>query len=156
MDFVDSDPGGENLTQSGFYNVAYNVFRYTTQALPGTLHLFHDNLYEYFFENGHSNLIESADVAGTNAIYNNVFRHVENLVTSGGGVFLWLGPVSTTTTDYIFNNIGYDVGGIEYLNIGGTGLTQDNGNYVFFNNTWQTNVAQPILRCEVSNYRNHD
>lgn len=149
VDFVDSDPGGENLTQSGFYNVAYNVFRYTTQALPGTLHLFHDNLYEYFFENGHSNLIESADVAGTNAIYNNVFRHVENLVTSGGGVFLWLGPVSTTTTDYIFNNIGYDVGGIEYLNIGGTGLTQDNGNYVFFNNTWQTNVAQPILRCEV-------
>lgn len=149
VDFADSDPGGENLTQSGFYNVAYNVFRYTTQALPSTLHLFHDNLYEYFFENGHSNMIESADVAGTNAIYNNVFRHVENLVTSGGGVFLWLGPVATTTTDYIFNNVGYDVGGIEYLNIGGTGLTNDQGNYVFFNNTWQSNVAQPILRCEV-------
>ena len=91
VDFADSDPGGENLTQSGFYNVAYNVFRYTTQALPSTLHLFHDNLYEYFFENGHSNMIESADVAGTNAIYNNVFRHVENLVTSGGGVFCGLG-----------------------------------------------------------------
>ena len=154
VDFADSDPTGEGLFESGAYNVAYNVFRYTTQALAGTLHIWHDNLYEYFFENGHSNMIESADVAGTNAVYNNVFRHVE--VSGGGGVFLWLGPVATTTTDYIFNNVGYDVGGIEYLNIGGTGLTNDQGNYVFFNNTWQSNVAQPILRCEGQTTGHHD
>lgn len=147
VDFSDSDPGGQNLGSGGFYNAAYNVIRYTDSFLPGTLHVFHDNLYEYFFENGHSNLIESNDIGGTAAIYNNVFRHVETYLTSGGGVFLWLGPASGTT-DYIFNNVMYDTGNGEYLNVGGTGLTFIQGNYVFFNNTWQTNFAQGIVNCE--------
>jgi hypothetical protein len=149
IDFSDSDPVGESLCFGGFWGVSYNVFRYTTNCLPTTLHVFHDNLYEYFFENGHSNVIESADQLGLNAVYNNVFRHVENLLTSGGGVFLWLGPVSPSTTDYIFNNIGYDVGPMEYLNLGGEGITFNQGNYVYFNNTWQINAPQPILRGSV-------
>ena len=147
VNFSDSDPGGENLTQAGFYNVAYNHFAYTTQALPGDLHLFHDNLYEYFFENGHSNVIESKETA-TSAIYNNVFRHIETYVTAGGGVGLWFGPQSGVT-DYIFNNVMYDVGSIQYLNIGWVGLTSNPGAYVFFNNTWQTNAANTILNCEL-------
>jgi len=147
VDFSDSDPGGSFLCiGGGFYNVAYNVFRYTTSCLP-KIHLFHDNLYEYFFENGHSNLLESEDPAGTNAIYNNVFRHIENLLSSNGGVFLWLGPASGAT-DYVFNNVMYDVGDGEYLNVGGVALTTVAGNYVFFNNTWQTNHAQSILNCQ--------
>jgi hypothetical protein len=158
VDFADSDPVGENLTLAGFYNVAYNVFRYTTQGLMGTFHLFHDNLYEYYFENGHSNLIESMDPAGTNAFYNNVFRHLET--SGGGGVGIWLGPTKGAT-DFFFNNVMYDTGAIEYFNIGGTALTQVEGNYVIFNNTFQANVAQPILRCinytngTVANTNNH-
>jgi hypothetical protein len=145
VDFSDSDPVGENLCQCGFYNVSYNAFRYTTQALPQTLHTFHDNLYEYFFENGHSNLIESKESSNA-AIYNNLFRHVENLLSSGGGVFLWFGP-QTGVTDYVFDNVAYDIGALEYFNMGGVGLTTNNGNYTIFNNTFQTNVNQPILRC---------
>jgi len=151
LDFSDSDPGGQQVNYGGFWNVAYNAFRYYTNSIDGTLHLYHDNLHEYFFEDGHSNLIESNDLSGANAIYNNVFRHIETSVTSGGGVFLWLGPASGAT-DYIFNNIGYDVGNLEYLNNGGNALTTVEGNYVWFNNTWQTNNAQPILRCNT--YKN--
>ena len=149
MDGADSDPVGAWVGFMGSYNTAYNVFRYNSGSAPGTVHLYHDNLWEYMVGNGHSNLIESAEWASNNAIYNNVFRHVELTPTGDGGVVLWFGPVAPTTTDYIFNNVGYDVGPVEYLNIGGTGLTSNQGNYVFFNNTWQTSVAQPILRCEV-------
>jgi len=146
VDGADSDPGGAGLCFGGFYDVAYNVFRYTTQCIPNPLHLFHDNLYEYFFENGHSNMLESLnDVAGTNAIYNNVFRHIETFVTSGGGVGMWLTP-PPGTTDYIFNNVMYDVGNLEYINVGSSG--QNFGNETYFNNTFQTNPNQPILRCE--------
>lgn len=148
VDFSDSDPGGSGLGGQGIgmYNTAYNVFRYVVSNLPNHLHLFHDNLYKYFFEDGHSNVMESIDLSGTNAFYNNVFRHIETYVTSGGGVFLWFGPASGAT-DYIFNNIGYDVGPLEYLNNGGVALTTVAGNYVWFNNTWQSNANQPILRC---------
>jgi hypothetical protein len=153
VDFADSDPTGEGLCFGGFYNVAYNVFRYTTQCVANPLHLFHDNLYEYFFENGHSNLLEDVgESTGANAVYNNVFRHVEAQITSGGGAFLWLAPPTSTTTDYIFNNLAYDVGNLEYLNIGGTAGNNAQGNYKFFNNTWQSNNAQPILRCDT--YKN--
>jgi hypothetical protein len=146
VDFSDSDPGGSNLTLGGFSNAAYNAIRYTTQGLMN-IHLFHDNLYEYFFENGHSNVIESNDTNATNAIYDNVFRHIENLMSSGGGVGLWLGPASGST-DYIFNNLMYDVGPVEYLNVGGTALTAVQGNYVIFSNTFQANASSQILDCQ--------
>jgi hypothetical protein len=147
VDFADSDPVGENLTQSGFYNVSYNVFRYFTQGLPSTLHLMHDNLFEYYNGNGHSNLIESAERASNNAIYNNVFRHLQLSPNADGGVVLWFGPVASGTTDYIFNNLVYDVGAAEYLNMGGVGLTTNNGKYTWFNNTFQTNANQNIATC---------
>jgi glucuronoarabinoxylan endo-1,4-beta-xylanase len=145
VDFSDSDNAGVGLCYGGLYNAAYNAFRYTVDCVPG-LHSFHDNLYEYFFEDGHSNVLETDDVPATNAFYNNVFRHIETNVTSGGGVFLWFGP-GTGATDYIFNNVGYDVGALEYLNNGGVATTTVEGNYVWFNNTWQSNANQPILRC---------
>jgi hypothetical protein len=152
VDFADSDPGGQGLCFGGFYSVAYNVFRYTTQCIPNSLHLFHDNLYEYFFENGHSNMLEDTwETTGANAVYNNVFRHIETYVTSGGGVALWPAPPASTT-DYFFNNLFYDVGSLEYVNFGGTAGNNAQGNYTYFNNTFQTNNSQPILRC--SNYSN--
>ena len=147
VDGADSDPIGGGLCFCGFYDVAYNYFSFTSQGIMRTLHLFHDNWYGNLYENGHTNLLESADVAGTNAIYNNVFPHIEQYLSSGGGVFLWPGPVASSTTDYIFNNVGYDVGGLEYFNVGGVGLTTNTGHYVLFNNTFQTNIAQVILRC---------
>jgi len=148
LDYSDSDPI-INTCFGGFYNVAWNVFRYTSSCVTGNLHTFHDNLYEYFFEAGHSNLSESGnytDVAPVSVIYNNVFRHIENTVTSGGGVGLWYFP-QVGATDYIFNNLMYDVGNNEYINIGNGGT--NTGNYTFFNNTWQTNVSQPVYRCEL-------
>ena len=148
VDFSDSDPGGSNLCQCGFYNVAYNEFNYTAQGIPGDLHTFHDNIYENFFEDGHSNVIEDAETSPIGVIYNNIFRHIEHYVTSGGGVLLWPGPTGSSDHSYVFNNIAYDVGALEYFNAGGVGITTNNGSYVVFNNTWQTNVNQPILRCE--------
>lgn len=149
VDFADSDPGGESLCFGGFYNVIYNVFRYTTNCIPNPLHVFHDNLVEYFFENGHSNMVEDVGESSgaANTIYDNVFRHIETYVTSGGGVALWFSPPTSTTTDYVFNNLVYDVGNLEYINTGGTAGNNALGNYTFFNNTFQTNHSQPILRC---------
>jgi hypothetical protein len=156
VDGSDSDPGGAGLCFGGFYDVAYNVFRYTSQCVVGQLHLFHDNLYEYFYENGHSNVLESmAETAGANAVYNNVFRHLETAGVVGcgsgnnppcsGGVGLWPLPASGTT-DYFFNNLMYDVGSMEVFNIGNHGSTL--GNYTVFNNTFQTNVNQPVFGCQ--------
>jgi hypothetical protein len=148
VDFSDSDPVGQWICYGGFYNAAYNVFNDSSNCLPNTLHLFHDNLYENFFENGHSNMLEDIEeTPGVNAIYNNIFIHVEHYVTSGGGVFLWPSPPSSGVSDYIFNNVGYDVGALEYFNFGGTAGDNASGNYVLFNNTWQSNAQQPIVRC---------
>lgn len=145
VDGSDSDPAGAGVCFGGFYDVAYNAFRYTSQCIPGQFHVFHDNLYEYFYENGHSNVLEMmAESSPANAVYNNVLRHVETFVTSGGGVGLWPYP-ATGTTDYIFNNLIYDVGPMEYINIGQSGTAV--GNYTFFNNTFQSNANQTIFNC---------
>jgi hypothetical protein len=133
VDGADSDPIGAGACFGGFYNVAYNAFRYTSQCIPNGLHLFHDNLYEYFYENGHSNLLEDLnESAGADAIYNNLFRHIESGCTSGCGAGLWPSPPSGTT-NYMFNNLIYDQGNIEALNIGQNSGNQ--GTVDFFNNT---------------------
>lgn len=146
IDGSDSDPVSTGFCFGGMYNVAYNVINATSQCVTGTLHLFHDNLYSNFYENGHSNVLESGNVsdqAGVNAVYNNVWL---NLETTGGtgGVFLWPSP-PVGTTDYFFNNVAYAVGAMEYFNVGSNGLSQ--GTLNVFNNTFQSNVNQSVLNC---------
>jgi hypothetical protein len=148
VDGEDSDPAAGATGTSVFYNTAYNVFRYQSSTVPA-LHVFHDNLYEYMFEGGHSNLIESLDLCPVSVAYNNVFRHIDDSGATGS-VGLWFGPQSGCAT-YIFNNVMYAVGNIQYVNIGGTGITTDPGAYVFFNNTFQTTPLQPIMRCGGAN-----
>jgi hypothetical protein len=158
VDGADSDPVGGWVGFMGSYNTAYNVFRYNSGSAPGTIFTYHDNLFEYMYGNGHANLIESAEHVVNAAIYNNVFRHAELTPYGDGGVILWFGPVcgpasptcsSYTTTDYIFNNLAYDIGPSEYLNMGATGLTDNYGSYIFFNDTWQSDTAQSIFNCGV-------
>ena len=62
-------------------------------------------------------------------------------------MLLWPSPPTSGVTDYIFNNLAFDVGNLEYLNFGGTAGNNANGNYVLFNNTWQSDVQQSIVRC---------
>ena len=149
VDGADSDPVGGWVGFAASYNTAYNVFRYNSGSAPGTIAYYHDNLWEYMCGNGHANLIESAERVTTAVFYNNVFRHAELSSCGDGGVILWPGPVASGTTDYIFNNLGYDIGPAEYLNMGGTGLTTNAGKYIWFNNTWQTGTSQTIFNCDV-------
>ncbi len=145
VDGSDSDPVGAGLAFGGFYNVAHSVFRYTSQCVVSHLHAFHDNLYEYFFENGHSNLLEALnETPGSNAVYNNLFRHIENNCASGCGVGFWPAP-PVGATDYYFNNLIYDAGAIEYFNIGQNGNSQ--GALIFFNNTWEWALTAPPFTC---------
>jgi hypothetical protein len=124
VDGADSDGEAGGFLDGGGYNVGWSVIRYTSQGLVSNMHLFHDSIYEYFYENGHSNMWESTgpDNAGTNAVYNNLFRHLEVSGGYGGEGFNTEPP--TGTTDYFFNNIWYDVGSMEEFNLSpGVGTT---------------------------------
>ena len=144
VDFSDSDGIGTGLCYCGFYDVSDSVFRYTSQTVVRDINTFHDNLYEYFFENGHSNALESVGDSGNTTVYNNIFRHMET--TGGnGGVLIWMLPPSGATS-YFFNNLAYDIGQMEYNNIGDSHTAT--GNYVYFNNTFQTTVNQSIMGCQ--------
>jgi hypothetical protein len=146
VDGADSDAIGAGLCFGGFYNVFNSVFRYTSQCITSTQHLFHDNLYEYFVENGHSNLLESvSEFQGTNAIYNNIFRHIQNTCVSGCGVAFWPMP-SVGQTDYFFNNVASDVGPLEFFNVGQNGGVAQ-GSLVLLSNTWQLNGPGSGLDC---------
>jgi hypothetical protein len=94
-------------------------------------------------------LESNAEFVGTNAVYNNVFRHLE--ISGGfGGVLLWPEP-SASTTDYIFNNLIYDVGSMEYFNVGQN--SQGNqGRLNVFNNTFETTTAQAQLGCATTGF----
>jgi hypothetical protein len=145
IDMSDSEPVGTGLCKGGFANVSYNVFLYTSQCITVGMHLFHDNLYGNFYENGHSNVLESnnvADASGTNAVYNNVFFQLETAGPAHGGVALWPSP-PVGTTDYFFNNLMYAVGQMEVFNVGQNGLNQ--GAIVVFNNTFQINSGQGFI-----------
>lgn len=138
VDGSDSDGQSGGFCQGGMYDVAYSVISHTSQCITTTMHVFHDNLVDTFFENGHSNVLESTnngDFAGVNAVYNNIFR---NLETSGGsgGVILWPSP-KVGSTDYFFNNLMYSVGSMEVFNVGLNG--GDQGALAIFNNTFQMN-----------------
>lgn len=152
IDYTDSDPAANGLCQSGFANVFYNVFDGTSQCITAGMHLVHDNLYINFFENGHSNVLESnnnADASGTNAVYNNVFFNIESACTSACGVFLWPSP-PTGTTDYVFNNIFYNVGNMEIFNVGLNG--SDQGPLVVFNNTWQLGFSGALFGNSINTH----
>lgn len=145
VDGADSDPEAGGVCFKGFYDVAYSVFQYVSTCLPGSLHSFHDNLYQYFFENGHSDMLAFAENASsTDVVYNNVFRHIDTTGATGTPV-IWANPPSSTSV-YFFNNLIYDVGSVEYLNIGNAGSAY--GTYYFFNNTFQSNVSQTIMNCD--------
>lgn len=149
VDGADSDPVGAGVCYGGMFNVEYSAFRYTSQCI-GATHLFHDNLYEYFYENGHSNMFEEvAGISGTNAIYNNVFRHVESGCPSDCLIGLWFDPPSGTT-DYFFNNLYYDEGAIELWIVGQN--NQNAGTGIIFNNTVEfTNSGTQITGSATHN-----
>jgi hypothetical protein len=146
VDGTDSDPEAGGLCFKGFYDVAYSAFRYVSTCLPGALHSFHDNLYEYFYENGHSDMLAFSENSGvTDVVYNNIFRHVDT-VGAGGTPLLWPNPPSSTAV-YIFNNLIYDLGSLNCVFcIGNNGSSY--GNHFIFNNTLQTSVNQPLFSCQ--------
>jgi len=145
VDGSDSDPLGAGVAFGGAgYDTAYCVFNDTANWV-GATHLFHDNLYTNFYEDGHSNLLEEIHgYNGTNAVYNNIFAHVETSCSSGCGVGIWLAP-PTTATDYIFNNLYWDEGTIEQLNIGQGGSNQ--GPTYLFNNTIEISQSGNNISC---------
>jgi len=153
VDGSDSDPVAGGVCYGAFFDVTYSVFRYTSQCITTNMHVFHDNLYEYFFENGHSNALEESGTwsgTTTDAVYNNVFRHLE---TSGGtgGVGIWLTPL-TTMTDYVFNNLMYDEGPMECYNVGANDRSA--GTQTLFNNTFEFSSTTNSITCEVQGYTN--
>jgi len=146
VDGLDSDPVGAGLGFPGAYYIAYSVFRYQSMCLPYSLHVFHDNLYEYLFENGHTDMLLTNGMwNGTDVLYNNIFRHLE---TSGGngGVGVWLNP-PTGTTSYFFNNLIYDEGAMEVYNIANPETNASIGFQELFNNTLEFSDSNIIGCC---------
>lgn len=156
VDGSDSDPTAGGFAYAPLYDVEYSAIRYTSQGIGRQMHTFHDNLYEYFFEDGHSNMLEDADEwSGTNVVYNNVLR---NLETVGGtnGVGIWLNP-SVGNTDYFFNNLIYNEGQMELFNVGNTITPSTNtGSYVLLNNTIDltagSGISVPCNRYATSSF----
>ncbi len=149
VDGADSDPVALGAGGAA-YDVAFCAFRYTSNSMPGWMHAYHDNLYEYFFENGHGNVLENiGEWNGNNAFYNNVFRHLE---TSGGtnGWGVNIGP-QPGYTDYVFNNLIYDEGAMNF--VFGIGSGEGNGANVgqvnVFNNTMEHSGAI-FVTCQPS------
>ncbi len=154
VDGADSDPVALGAAFAPWYDVEYSAFRYTSQGLIRQLHTFHDNLYEYFFENGHSNVLENtAEWGGTNVVYNNVFRHLEETGgTNGAGI--WLEP-AVGATDYFFNNVVYAEGQMELYNVGNTEGVGNIGTQVVFNNTMDfTSGTGDDIACQPGGYAN--
>jgi hypothetical protein len=147
IDGSDSDPVAMTGCYCDFWDVAYSYIGNQSQVITRYQHLFHDNLYEYWYENGHGNVMESvSDAPGTNAVYNNVFRHI-NTTNDPGDPMFWPFP-PPGTSDYWFNNLSYDVTNMEYFNIGQNApQTSGQGPIVFFNNTFQYNTNASIFGC---------
>jgi hypothetical protein len=156
VDGSDSDPGGGQFCFSGAYDTAYSVILYTSQCIANDLHLFHDNIYGDFYENGHSNMLESnnqAETAGTNAFYNNVLYNLETSGNQTGGYGIALSP-PVGTTDYIFNNIWWNVGGLQNALAVSSSNTANVGSIIAFNNTFQVNPSYTdnVFSCTPGSY----
>jgi len=156
VDGSDSDPAGAFCNQfDGWYAVQYSVFRYISQNVFTLLHVFHDNLVEYWYSTppnaGHGNMFEADNEwnGPINAVYNNVFRHIYADATSqtAGNVGFWPQP-STGTTDYYFNNVGYDFyGGGNYFDVGQNSNGGNQGTLKIFNNTFVSADGDAIMDC---------
>jgi hypothetical protein len=148
-DFSDSDGAAMAYGYSGFgYQTAYSVIIGTSQFISARNHLFHDNLYCYFYENGHSNLMESdpqSDWNGVNAIYNNHFCHVEDSGATGG-VGIDTSPPSTAS-QYFFNNVGDHIGNLNVWYALGNHNAGNEGQRFVFNNTTDKTFAQAAYIC---------
>jgi len=141
IDGSDSDPVGAMTCYCDFWDVAYSYFGYHSGVITRQQHLYHDNLYEYWYENGHGNVMESVgDAPGTNAFYNNITRHINTSADPGDPLYWPFPPPGTTL--YWFNNLTYDVTNMEYWNVGQNApQTAGQGPIVIFNNTFQNNVV---------------
>ena len=133
VDGSDSDPVALGLCQGGMHSVLNSVFLYTSQCVASDLEVFGGNLYAYFYEAGHSNLLEeTATWNGTSyAIYDNIFHDLENSGGTGGVGFWPIIPVGADL--YFFNNLVYNEGAMELFNVGQNG--SDSGTWTMFNNT---------------------
>ncbi len=156
IDGSDSDPAGLTVMFDGGYNVSQSVFRYTTQTIPGPVHIWHDNLLEYIYGPGdgqaHGNLWEElGEAPGVNAVYNNVFRHVCLAGACPHGlVGIWATP-EVGDTEYWFNNLVYDQNtGGNYFDIGAN--DRNIGTHIIFNNTFEQPVNNTILSCSFAGF----
>lgn len=156
VDGGDSAPGSAMLLFGGGYNVSQNVFRYVAQVVATDIHVWHDNLMEHWYEPGdgaaHGNLLEDSGNWPTSidAMYNNVFRDICTDPGScpAGIVGIWPDP-DLSTTEYIFDNVGYDEQSVEYLNAGQN--NQDQGHLVLFNNTFEYGApGYSIVSCSAT------
>lgn len=136
IDGADTDQSSICALCFGGYDIHNNVIRYLANGVvTNNTHVFHDNIEEYLLAAAdgvsHTNAMKfNAEWAGTNAVYNNVYRY--NWLSGACEVSQWFMPSST---DYVFNNIQYGVGCIgNYFDLAatyGTGWTAN-----IFNNTW--------------------
>jgi hypothetical protein len=147
IDGSDSDPHAAQACYCDFWDVAYSYIGHQSNVITRYNHVYHDNLYEYWVENGHGNVMESvAEPAGTNVMYNSVFRHI-NYLNENGDPFIWWLP-DPGTTDYFFNLLIYDVNNMEYFIAGNNNSNQ--GTYVLFNDTFQSNDSTAGISCSAT------
>lgn len=156
VDGSDSDPSGAGFDFTGGYDFHCNVVSHISQFICTDCHLLYNNLFDNWYDPGdgqsHGNMYESeGEHVGVNAFYNNVWQHSYTIstlyVTAGEGDGIWPEP-SSSSTDYIFNNLDYDnqLGG-NYFNIQNSG----GGNVYVFNNVLQANSSAGntgVLDCE--------
>lgn len=137
VDGFDSDPRSFFTCYCGFYDVAYSYFGNHGDIITRDVNnIWHDNTFEKYSENGHSNVLESVGAGtGTVVMYNNVIRHVNvNNDEGDPGVTQEFGPGGV---GYYFNNVFYDWGQWQYF--GPLGIPSGNGTVNIFSNTWQSN-----------------
>lgn len=156
IDGSDSDPGGSGFCFSGAYETAYSVILGTSQCIATDFHLFHDNVYADFYENGHSNMLEStnqSETPGTNAFYNNLLYNLETSGNQSGGYGIALSP-PVGTTDYIFNNVWWNVGPLQNAISVSSSNYANVGALVVFNNTFQlqSGLMSNIFSCTPGSY----
>jgi hypothetical protein len=148
VDGSDSDPGGSIAVFISGGVTQNSVFRYTAGYTSTACHVIANNLFEYIYDpadgEAHGNIVEClGEASGLNAYYNNLVRHT---YPSGiVGVNWWIGP-SPGTTDYVFNNVFYDIGDAgNYLNINSRPNPQ--GPTYAFNNTLQSSIGDTLMSC---------